>query len=113
MTNFLGLHTSLSPSLASLLLFGAWTLLMVTITVSIRTLEVLTGPLGFWQCRLYSRRCCAAGKKKANDYQVLTGFQFRLNRVHLNCVENLPVYAVSFQLLHLLPACGIDCFVCR
>ncbi|TGK12106.1 MAPEG family protein [Leptospira fletcheri] len=67
-------------SLHALLSFTGWTLLLGLGVILFRVSQVL------------------AGKKKSNEFpawiQHGSDFYWRLNRAHLNCLENLPVFAV-------------------
>jgi uncharacterized MAPEG superfamily protein len=70
----------MTPPLLSLLGFALWTLTLALIGIVVpRTLEVL------------------AGRRKANSYAPgdaeESAWRHRVARAHLNCVENLPVYA--------------------
>lgn len=70
----------MTPPLLSLIGFALWTLALAMLGIVVpRTLEVL------------------AGRRRANSYVAGDGaespWRQRVARAHLNCVENLPVYA--------------------
>jgi len=68
----------MSNALLFLLFFAAWTLLLVCTIAAFRVVAVLRG------------------ERKANEFPAHEPhggpFYRRLNRVHMNCVENLPVF---------------------
>ena len=66
-------------SLSALIGFAIWTLLLVSIAVSWRVVEVLRGK----QANSWAR-----GSDTARP-----AFVTRVEHAHLNCVENLPVFA--------------------
>src|SRR5258706_11119105 len=69
----------MSPSLMSLVGFAAWAVLLVLTVGTMRVLEVLTG------------------QKRSNEFPsgVPHGGDryWRINRAHINAVENLPIFA--------------------
>lgn len=75
------------PSLASLLGFVVWTLLLVFALITWRSVDALRG----------HRRLdeFPAGVPHGTDAY------WRLNRAHLNCVENLPLFATVVLVAHL------------
>lgn len=62
--------------------FAAWGMLLAGVIAMWRTFEVL------------------AGKKKSNEFPAGvehgTSFYWRINRAHINTVENLPIFAAIF-----------------
>lgn len=69
----------MSPILA-LLGFAAWTLLLMLLAVNWRVVEILRGvPADSW----------TRGRERSRP-----GWVQRAEHAHLNCVENLPVFAV-------------------
>lgn len=84
----------MSASIISLLGFVIWTVLMVLLIGGYRTSQVLLG------------------KKRANDFPADRehggpDFYRRLLRVHLNCVENLPIYAAVILTAASLQVTGL------
>ncbi|AOP36131.1 MAPEG family protein [Leptospira tipperaryensis] len=69
----------MNPAIIALIGFTAWTILLGIGVISIRTFKVLKG------------------EKKSNEFpsgiQHGSNFYWRLNRAHVNCVENLPIFA--------------------
>ena len=65
----------------ALIYFAAWTLLLITIVVLYRTGLVFTGktPANSW----------TRGAATASDPNLIT----RIQHAHLNCLENLPIFA--------------------
>lgn len=63
----------------ALLAFAAWTLLLVLLVLSYRSVKILTGtPADSW----------TRGKAIADP-----GWVTRITHAHLNCLENLPIFA--------------------
>ena len=77
----------LTPSLTALLLFAAWTFLLL-----------------LW-IALLRLRVTLAGERRANAFSPagddVSAFSGRLCRAHANCVENLPVFAAVILVAHL------------
>jgi uncharacterized MAPEG superfamily protein len=68
--------------------FAAWTLLLVFVAVSWRLVEILRGkPANSW------------GRGSAIE---VPGFIRRAEHAHLNCLENLPIFAVIVLAAHAL-----------
>ncbi|XDD50782.1 MAPEG family protein [Leptospira sp. WS92.C1] len=69
----------MNPAIIALLGFVLWTILLGLWVVSIRSFKVLKG------------------EKKSNEFpggiQHGSDFYWRLNRAHVNCIENLPLFA--------------------
>jgi uncharacterized MAPEG superfamily protein len=80
----------MSVALACLLGFVAWTLLLVFTLIGWRSVEALLG-----RRRLDE---FPAGVPHGTDRY------WRLNRAHLNCVENLPLFATVVLVAHLMGA---------
>jgi uncharacterized MAPEG superfamily protein len=78
---------ALTPSIAVLLAFAAWTLLLVTSIAALRVVLSLTG------------------QRRPNQFlpagDDVSPFSGRLCRAHANCVENLPTYAALVAVAHL------------
>ncbi|EMY75965.1 MAPEG family protein [Leptospira weilii serovar Ranarum str. ICFT] len=70
----------MNPAIIALLGFVFWTLLLGLCVVGIRSFKVLTGT--------NKSNEFPAGIKHGSE------FYWRLNRAHLNCIENLPIFAV-------------------
>lgn len=73
------LEVPVAPSLAALLVYAAWTWLLSSVIVTLRSGLVVT-----------------AGRPPSSfqpDGADTGPFHMRLSRAHLNCVENLPVFA--------------------
>ncbi|TGM53136.1 MAPEG family protein [Leptospira adleri] len=69
----------MNPAIIALIGFATWTILLGVGVIGIRTFKVLKG------------------EKKSNEFpsgmEHGSGFYWRLNRAHVNCVENLPIFA--------------------
>ncbi|TAM12822.1 MAG: MAPEG family protein [Nevskiaceae bacterium] len=66
--------------MTALLAFAAWTLLLVALVLAYRSVRILSGtPADAW----------TRGKPSIDP-----GFVVRLTHAHLNCLENLPIFAV-------------------
>jgi len=76
------LDVTLSPTLAALLGFAGWTVLLVFTMLSHRTFLVFTG-----------KRQANAWPRGAAPPQGDPVLMVRLNDAHQNCVENLPIFA--------------------
>src|SRR5690606_34060281 len=67
------------PTIKPLIVYVAWTVFVGILVISIRTAKVLMG------------------KKKSNEFPAWEkhgeGFYWRLQRSHVNCLENLPIFA--------------------
>ncbi|MEK6806616.1 MAG: MAPEG family protein [Pseudomonadota bacterium] len=84
----------------ALLAFAAWTLLLPMIYAGYRTLLVLTGK---------SRADAWTRGKTTNDPEFIT----RTSHAHMNCVENLPVFAaVVLASVALGQAAVVDALAC-
>lgn len=74
------MENGMNPAVIALLGFVAWTLILGIWVVSIRSIKVLMG------------------EKKSNEFpsgiQHGSDFYWRLNRAHVNCIENLPLFGV-------------------
>ncbi|RHX88329.1 MAPEG family protein [Leptospira stimsonii] len=69
----------MNPAIIALIGFAIWTIFLGIGVISIRTFKVLKG------------------EKKSNEFpsgvEHGSSFYWRLNRAHVNCVENLPIFA--------------------
>jgi uncharacterized MAPEG superfamily protein len=70
-----------SPTLTSLLVFAAWTVLLVAVSLLHRTVVVFL--------RRHPANAWPRGKPPPDDEPA---FMIRLRDAHLNCAENLPVF---------------------
>lgn len=67
-------------SMTALLAFAAWTLLLIVLVLAYRSVKILSGtPANSW----------TRGKATEDP-----GWVIRLSHAHLNCLENLPIFAV-------------------
>ena len=80
----------MSPSIAALLGFTAWTIALVFIVVNYRTFPVLRGKT---VANSWTR-----GGQTWSDAPVIT----RMSHAHLNCLENLPLVAAVILSAHAL-----------
>lgn len=74
------MNAALSPTLYALTGFAGWTLILMLIMTTNRVLNSFGGP------KIPMNKFSATGED-------LPGFGQRVTRAHLNCLENLPVFA--------------------
>ncbi|MFZ2208165.1 MAG: MAPEG family protein [Porticoccaceae bacterium] len=74
------MNAALSPTLYALTGFAGWTLILMLIMTTNRMLNSFGGP------KIPMNKFSATGED-------LPGFGQRVTRAHLNCLENLPVFA--------------------
>jgi uncharacterized MAPEG superfamily protein len=79
--------------MTALLLFAAWTLLLMMGYVTYRTMMVMRGS-------------SAASWTRGSGYEV-PGFVKRVENAHANCVENLPVYGAIVLAAYVLGKPGV------
>jgi uncharacterized MAPEG superfamily protein len=74
------MNAALSPTLYALTGFAGWTLVLMLVMTTNRVLNSFGGP------KIPMNKFSATGED-------LPGFGQRVTRAHLNCLENLPVFA--------------------